>query len=99
MSVGSARETNMRAAVPASTGSTGDVEHDLAVDVGGIDLSHAAWRKSSYSGGNGSCVEVADLGEHIVVRDSKDKAGPKLVFDREAWRGFVEDTKTGAYDL
>ena len=25
------------------------------------DLSHAAWRKSSYSGQNGDCVEVAVL--------------------------------------
>lgn len=29
----------------------------------GVDMSQAVWRTSSYSGGNGSCVEVADLGE------------------------------------
>jgi hypothetical protein len=26
-----------------------------------LDLSHAQWRKSSYSGGNGACVEVAHV--------------------------------------
>lgn len=66
-------------------------------DLLGVDLSQAVWKKSSYSGGNGSCVEVADLGEHVAVRDSKDKAGPKLVFDREAWRGFVKQIKTGRH--
>ncbi|WP_055693559.1 DUF397 domain-containing protein [Streptomyces prasinopilosus] len=31
------------------------------------------WRKSSYSGGGegNDCVEIADLGGHIVIRDSK----------------------------
>jgi hypothetical protein len=78
-------------------------EHNLTVDAGGIDLagvdlSRAVWKKSSFSGGNGSCVEVADLGEYVVVRDSKDKAGPKLVFNRDVWRVFVEGIKTGVYN-
>lgn len=61
----------------------------------GLDLTRAAWHTSSYSGGNGDCVEVADLGEHIAVRDSKDRTGPKLVVSREAWQGFVEELKAG----
>jgi Domain of unknown function (DUF397) len=64
-----------------------------------IDLSHAAWRKSTASGGNGSCVEVADLGSVIAVRDSKDKTGPKLIFTSNAWRAFLRSTKTSAQDL
>jgi Domain of unknown function (DUF397) len=59
----------------------------------GLDLSGATWKKSSYSGANGSCVEVADLGEHVAVRDSKDKAGPALIFPREVWVGFVAELK------
>ncbi len=63
----------------------------------GIDLSRAVWKKSSYSGGNGSCVEVANLGEHIAVRDSKDRSGPKLVVTGETWRAFLDEVKTGKY--
>jgi hypothetical protein len=41
-----------------------------------VDLSRARWRKSSFSGGGGSnCVEVADAGHTIAVRDSKDARG------------------------
>jgi len=58
-----------------------------------LDLTHAQWRKSSYSGGNGACIEVADLPEAIVVRDSKDPDGLKLTFNRQAWTAFVERTK------
>jgi len=47
------------------------------------------WRKSSHSD-SGSCVEVADnLPGRVLVRDSKDQAGPVLTFSPEAWSAFV----------
>ncbi|MFE2096724.1 DUF397 domain-containing protein [Streptomyces sp. PTD9-10] len=54
-----------------------------------------AWRKSSYSGGEGgNCLEVADGHPTLVpVRDSKAPQGPKLAFRAEAWSAFVEDLK------
>ena len=60
-----------------------------------VDLSHARWRKSSFSGGGGSnCVEVADAGQAVAVRDSKDAPGPVLVFGQHAWRQFAAKVKT-----
>jgi len=58
-----------------------------------LDLSRAQWRKSSYSGNTGNCVEVADLGHVIAVRDSKKPDGPVLMLSRQAWRQFTSDTR------
>ncbi|NJP33207.1 DUF397 domain-containing protein [Micromonospora thermarum] len=56
-----------------------------------MDLTRAAWRKSTRSNANGgACVEVADnLPDVIAVRDSKDPAGPVLAFTPASWRSFV----------
>ena len=48
------------------------------------------WGKSSYSGtSGGNCVEVAVSPSGVHVRDSKDTAGPSLVFEAQAWADFV----------
>ncbi|MEH1012422.1 DUF397 domain-containing protein [Micromonospora sp. CPCC 206060] len=56
-----------------------------------MELTGARWRKSTRSGNNGgACVEVADNLPGVVgVRDSKDPAGPVLVFAPAAWRAFL----------
>jgi hypothetical protein len=53
------------------------------------------WVKSSYSGGQGGdCVEVAAFPtDRVAVRDSKDQAGPRLQFTREAWGAFTVGMK------
>jgi hypothetical protein len=60
-----------------------------------MDLSHADWRKSSYSGTNGgNCVEVArNLPGVVAVRDSKKPGGPALAFTPADWRAFTAGIK------
>ncbi len=63
----------------------------------GVDLSQAAWHKSSHSSANG-CVEIAQVGGHIAVRDSKDREGPALVFTPVEWQAFLQGVKGGEFD-
>jgi hypothetical protein len=49
-----------------------------------------AWRKSSYSGGGGDCVEITDdLPGMITVRDSKNADGTVLTFTPTVWVTFI----------
>ncbi|MFF8638995.1 DUF397 domain-containing protein [Streptomyces pilosus] len=48
------------------------------------ELHKAHWRKSSYSGGANDCVEIADLGAHAAVRDSKDLSRSPVIIGRSA---------------
>jgi hypothetical protein len=62
------------------------------------DLSEAKWFKSSYSGGDKACVEVAFLAEgHIGVRDSKNLTGPALKFTPGAWNAFTTGLVDGDF--
>ena len=55
------------------------------------------WRKASYSGGNGGdCVEVGGHVGRVLVRDTRDRQGPVLVFSPQAWRRFAGQVKSDA---
>jgi Domain of unknown function (DUF397) len=57
-------------------------------------LDNQIWRKSSYSGGQGNCVEIATMpGDVVAVRDSKDRGGGELVISSQVWREFVHGLK------
>ncbi|MGW8351840.1 MULTISPECIES: DUF397 domain-containing protein [Streptomyces] len=55
------------------------------------------WTKSSYSGGNGACVEVkSPVMAAIAVRDSKAPEGPSINFGPGSWNVFVGEVSAGA---
>lgn len=60
------------------------------------DFSGAKWFKSSRSGGDKACVEVAFLeGGHVGVRDSKNPTGPALMFTPHTWSAFTAGIADG----
>ncbi|WP_280490465.1 DUF397 domain-containing protein [Nocardia carnea] len=64
-----------------------------------IDPARGQWFKSSHSGPDRDCVEVAHLGKGSVgVRDSKNPTGPVLVFPRSEWLEFLSAARRGAFD-
>jgi hypothetical protein len=48
------------------------------------------WRKSSYSGGHGGeCVEVADQGGDVAVRDTRNRELGHLSFQSSEWTNLL----------
>lgn len=63
-------------------------------------LGQAEWRKSSYSGQTGNCVEVAgNLPAAVAVRDSQDPAGPALILTPAAWRALTRKVRNDELNL
>ncbi|MFY1635299.1 DUF397 domain-containing protein [Solwaraspora sp. WMMB335] len=53
-------------------------------------MTTAQYRKSTRSDSTGSCVEVAtNIPATVLVRDSKDPAGPTLSFAPHDWTTFL----------
>ncbi|WP_319459464.1 DUF397 domain-containing protein [Micromonospora sp. RTP1Z1] len=65
------------------------------------ELADATWRTSTRSQ-TSNCVEVAPLRTGpaaVALRDSKDRGGPVLLFNRADWLGFIAGAKSGRFDL
>ena len=56
-------------------------------------MTELTWRKSSFSGSQASCVEVADQDTRVLIRDTTDRTGPVLRFSPDAWRRFAATVK------
>lgn len=61
-------------------------------------LRGVAWRKAQRSVANGACVEVANAGRLLAMRDSKDPDGPVLTYPWAEWHAFLDGVKKGEFD-
>jgi len=63
------------------------------------NLAHATWRKSTYSGGNGSCVEVAVLDDNTVaMRNSNHPDAGTVFYTSAEIDAFLKGVKAGEFD-
>lgn len=59
----------------------------------------ASWRKSTYSGANGNCVEFAALEDGTVaMRNSRDPQGPAIIYTRAEIGALLAGAKDGEFD-
>ncbi|MFC7384967.1 DUF397 domain-containing protein [Sphaerisporangium rhizosphaerae] len=63
-----------------------------------MDQGMLAWQKSSYSGTDDNCVEVAHLplGD-LAIRDNKNPTRPILRFAADEWRTFISGMKVDRF--
>ncbi|MBT2409569.1 DUF397 domain-containing protein [Streptomyces sp. ISL-12] len=53
-------------------------------------MPEVKWTKSSYSEASGNnCVEIAELGPTILIRDSKHPHHPRTTVSRTTWTAFT----------
>ncbi|MBB3729159.1 DUF397 domain-containing protein [Nonomuraea dietziae] len=73
---------------------------DSSGDAGAESRAIAAWRKSTFSGPTGECVEVAPAADGgVMVRDSKNPGGAVLAFTTGEWRAFLAGVRNAEFDL
>jgi Domain of unknown function (DUF397) len=60
--------------------------------------SQLPWRKSAKCNSE-TCVEVAISENKAYLRNSKDAAGPYLIFDADEWRSFLAGARDFEFDI
>ncbi|MGQ0837372.1 DUF397 domain-containing protein [Actinokineospora sp.] len=64
-----------------------------------LDLDSAPWRKSSFSGDEGACVETAPLVDgSIAVRNSNHRDAGIVFFTRAEMAAWINGVKAGEFD-
>lgn len=64
------------------------------------DPGSLKWRKSSFSGNGGDCVEFArHPNGSVLIRDSKDRSLAPHAFTEPEWAAFIKGVKAGEFDL
>jgi hypothetical protein len=78
---------------PTVEPSTVTEEHHMAKST-----EQPVWRRSRRCA-NGTCVEVAKVGDDYLIRDSKNTEGTPLRFSADEWSTFVDAIRGGEFDL
>lgn len=65
-----------------------------------MNTTHARWRKSSYSQGQNTCLEITDtVPGRVGIRDSKlGAASPILTVTTAEWRTLLAAIRGGEFD-
>jgi hypothetical protein len=64
------------------------------------ELRTAVWRKSSFSGDNGDCLEVAPLSAgRVGIRDTERPDMRPYVVSASVWAAFMDGAKRGEFDF
>jgi hypothetical protein len=61
-------------------------------------MTQPTWRKSSFSSAGNDCVELADTGDAVLLRDSKHPEHGHFTLGRSELAALVAEAKTGALD-
>jgi hypothetical protein len=56
------------------------------------------WRKSSFSGDQGNCVEVAHIGDGVAVRNSNRPDAGTVHFTRAEVAAWIAGCRAGEFD-
>lgn len=56
------------------------------------------WRKSTYSSSGNACVELADLGDTIALRNSNHPDAGTLTLKADQIAAFIGRVKAGEFD-
>ncbi|RCW46275.1 uncharacterized protein DUF397 [Halopolyspora algeriensis] len=63
---------------------------------------HGDYTKSSFSSGNGGCLSLTRVGDHIGLQDDKlpeaERKARTHVYTREELRAFIDGAKAGEFD-
>jgi hypothetical protein len=65
--------------------------------IGADHLEGARWSKATRSDGINECVEVAEVGDSIAFRNSRDPHGPALIFTRGEFSAFLDGATKGEF--
>jgi hypothetical protein len=62
-------------------------------------MDELAWRISSFSGDQGSCVELAPTPDgRVAVRNSNDRGAGTVYFTRREMAAWLQGAKAGEFD-